>query len=155
MDYIIGVARNTRLERMVQPWEKLLEDAYKKQDTKRSIHEFSYAASAWKRERRMLTRLQFDAKGVNPHFVVTSLRGAPDRLYDQLYCQRGEAENRIKEVQLDLFGTRARASSQTIRCRLLKIGACIIYNTRKVYILLASNHPLQHVYRHAVKALPT
>lgn len=192
VDYIIGVARNQRLQRIVQPWEKLLEDAYKKQGTKqRSIHEFSYAASTWKRERRVLTHLEFGEKGINPRFVVTSLRGAPDKLYDQVYCQRGEAENRIKEVQLDLFGTRAscqkflanwfrlmlaalaytlmhrfreralqgtelaKASSQTIRCRLLKIGACIIRNTRKVYILLASNHPLQHVYRHAAKALPT
>jgi len=38
---------------------------------------------------------------------VTNVEGQAEELYDALYCQRGEAENRIKEVQLDLFGTRA------------------------------------------------
>jgi hypothetical protein len=46
-------------------------------------------------------------QGANPRFVVTNLEGHPVQLYEQLYCQRGEAENRIKEAQLDLFGTRA------------------------------------------------
>jgi hypothetical protein len=39
-----------------------------------------------------------------------NLQGDPVQLYDHLYCQRGEAENRIKEAQLDLFGTRASCS---------------------------------------------
>jgi hypothetical protein len=42
-----------------------------------------------------------------PRFIVTNLDRPAEELYDDLYCQRGEAENRIKETQLDLFGTRA------------------------------------------------
>jgi len=45
--------------------------------------------------------------GPNPRFVVTNLTTEANELYDSMYCQRGEAENRIKEVPLDLFGTRA------------------------------------------------
>lgn len=102
---------------------------------------------------------------------------------------RGEAENRIKEVQLDLFGTRAsghkffanwlrlmwaalaytlmqrlrtlalagtvlaQASTATIRVRLLKIGAAILCNTRRIRILLASHHPLRDTFLRAAQAL--
>ena len=110
-------------------------------------------------------------------------------LYDDLYCLRGEAENRIKETQLDLFGTRASsqkfltnwlrsllsalaytlmqrlremalagtelaaATSATIRVRLLKIGAAILRNTRRVRILFASHHPLRETFLVAARAL--
>ena len=62
------------------------------------------------RERRVITRLEYGDQGTNPRFVVTNLQGQASALYDRLYCQRGEAENRIKEAQLDLFGTRASCS---------------------------------------------
>ena len=136
-----------------------------------------------------MTRLEFGAQGSNPRFIVTNLDGAPSDLYDALYCQRGEAENRIKETQLDLFGTRAschrflanwlrvmfsalaytlmqrlrelalantelaKASAATIRVRLLKIGAAVLRNTRRIRILLASHHPLRDVYFMAANAL--
>jgi hypothetical protein len=106
--YIVGVARNARLQRQVEGWEAALAAAYAQTQTKqRAIHEFRYAADSWNCERRLITRLEYGAGGTNPRFVVTNLDGAAAALYDDLYCQRGEAENRIKEAQLDLFGTRA------------------------------------------------
>lgn len=54
----------------------------------------------------MIKHLEFGAQGNNPRFIVTNLTLPASELYDDLYCQRGEAENRIKEAQLDLFGTR-------------------------------------------------
>lgn len=66
----------------------------------RAIHEFSYAAGSWKRERRILTRLEFGDKGVNLRFVVSSLYGAPDRLYDQLYCQPGRLKTASRKCSL-------------------------------------------------------
>ena len=153
------------------------------------IGEFAYAAQSWPYERRVITRLEFGDQGTNPRFVVTNLRGEPQALYDGLYCQRGEAENRIKEAQLDLFGTRAscsrfianqfrlllaalaytlmqrlrtlalkateleRASAATIRVRLLKIGAAILRNTRRVRVMLASHHPLRELFAIAAKRL--
>ena len=62
----------------------------------------------WSRERRVIGKAEITAGGPNPRFVVTSL---PRELQDaetvyQTYCVRGDAENRIKEQQLDLFATR-------------------------------------------------
>ena len=57
-------------------------------------------------ERQPADRLDHGAKGANPRYVVTNLDGAGQELYDTLYCQRGEMENRIKEQQLNLFADR-------------------------------------------------
>lgn len=188
--YVIGVARNKRLHRHVEAWEQELEAAFVRDGTKqRAIHEFRYAADSWDVERRVVTRLEYGNQGTNPRFVVTNLDLPADALYDGLYCQRGEAENRIKEAQLDLFGTRAschkflanwlrlmfaalaytlmqrlraialqgtelaHATAATIRVKLLKIGAAILRNTRRVRILLASHHPLRAVFFHVAGAL--
>ncbi len=190
VSYLIGLARNARLEARVAVAELMLADEYERTGVKqRLIDEFTYAADTWNRERRVITRLEFGAQGANPRFVVTNLVGEATALYDDLYCARGEAENRIKEVQLDLFGTRAsghkfatnqlrvllaalaytlierlraiglkataleRATAATIRVRLLKIGAAIVRNTRRVRLLLASHHPLRDVFLHAAHAL--
>ena len=111
MGYIIGLARNARLHAAVQLAEAALADAYQACGTKqRLIGELSYAAKSWPHERRVITRLEYGLQGTNPRFVVTNLQGQAHALYDGLYCQRGEAENRIKEAQLDLFGTRASCS---------------------------------------------
>jgi len=188
--YIIGLARNARLHAAVEIAEASLADGYKASGTKqRLIGEFSYAAKSWRHERRVITRLEYGDQGTNPRFIVTNLQGDAIQLYDQLYCQRGEAENRIKEAQLDLFGTRAscsrfianqfrvllaalaytlmqrlralalhateleRASAATIRVRLLKIGAAILRNTRRVRVMLASHHPLRELFATAAARL--
>lgn len=105
--YAIGVAKNARLEAIVMAWEYALEREYKATcEKQRSIHDFYYGAKTWDCERRIVTRLEFGVMGNNPRFVVTNLDLPARELYDDLYCKRGEAENRIKETQLDLFGTR-------------------------------------------------
>lgn len=184
--YIIGLARNSRLESMVEVAQYALAQDYDATHQKqRLIGEFLYSADSWDRQRRVITRLEYGAQGNNPRFVVTNLTGEPDHLYDTLYCQRGEAENRIKEAQLDLFGTRAschrfvanqfrlllaalaytlmqrlrklalhdtalaRATTSTIRVKLLKIGAAIVRNTRRITLMLASHHPLRDVFAQA------
>ncbi|MDP7427079.1 MAG: transposase [Alphaproteobacteria bacterium] len=53
-----------------------------------------------------IARLEHGPKGANPRYVVTNLEGDGQKLYDGLYCQRGEMENRIKEQQLALFADR-------------------------------------------------
>lgn len=97
--YIIGVARNARLHRIVAGWERELEQRFTDTGQKqRAIHEFTYAADSWKRARRLVTRLEFGAQGASPRFIVSNLDLPAATLYDELYCQRGEAENRIKET---------------------------------------------------------
>ena len=46
-----------------------------------------------------------------------------------------------------------RATAATIRVRLIKIGAAIVRNTRRVRVLLASHHPMRSVFLHAAQAL--
>lgn len=188
--YVIGLARNARLHAAVEIAEAAMADAYAREGSKqRLIGEFSYAAKSWRHERRVVTRLEYGAQGTNPRFIVTNLALDATELYDGMYCQRAEAENRIKEAQLDLFGTRAscsrfmanqfrlllsalaytlmqrlralalqgseleRASTATIRVRLLKIGAAILRNTRRVRVMLASHHPLRDLFATAATKL--
>lgn len=106
--FILGVARNTRLESTVSMVELELAQQYAHSGAKqREIGEFLCATGSWEHERRVIARLEYGARGNNPRFVVTNVRGEARALYDELYCRRAEAENRIKETQLDLFGTRA------------------------------------------------
>lgn len=190
LHYIVGLQKNSALLQRVAVAELALADMYQAAGSKqRMIGEFDYAAGSWDKPRRVIARLEHDARGANPRFIVTNLKGGSKALYERLYCARGEAENRIKEAQLDLFGRRAschkfqanqlrlllaalaytlminlrrlalvgteleRACMATIRVKLLKIGAAIVRNTRRVRVLLASQHPLKHVFLSAARAL--
>jgi hypothetical protein len=107
VDYILGLARNTRLIEMSQDLIENAEEAFKQTGEKQRLFgELSYAAGTWERERRVIVKAEHLEKGSNPRFVVTSREGDPQPLYDDLYCARGEMENRIKEQQLGLFADR-------------------------------------------------
>ena len=58
----------------------------------------------------MIVKSEHTDKGPNPRFVVTNVPGDPDFIYDEVYCKRGEMENRIKEQQLDMFANRTSCS---------------------------------------------
>ncbi|KAF5293944.1 hypothetical protein FQA39_LY19368 [Lamprigera yunnana] len=90
--YIVGLARNARLQARVELAERSMQDEYERTQTKqRLIGEFSYAANSWPRERRVITRLEWGAQGCNPRFVVTNLAGEPQALYERsvLPARRG------------------------------------------------------------------
>ena len=107
VDYILGLARNSRLLEMSQPLVTQAEAAFKQsQEKQRLFGETSYAAETWDKERRVIVKAEHLDKGSNPRFIVTSREGEPQQLYDDLYCARGEMENRIKEQQLGLFADR-------------------------------------------------
>ena len=132
--YIVGLARNTRLEQMTEFVELTMKDAYEASGIKqRELGEFVYAAQSWARERRVITRLECGPQGTNPRYVVTNLSGDPQALYDHLYCQRGEAENRIKEAQVGLFATRTSCQhfhSNQLRVLLAALGYVLIERLR-------------------------
>ena len=132
--YLIGLARNTRLERMTEFVELAMKDAYEASGIKqRELGEFVYAAQSWARERRVITRLECGPQGTNPRYVVTNLTGEPKVLYDDMYCQRGEAENRIKEAQVGLFATRTSCRhfhSNQLRVLLAALGYVLIERLR-------------------------
>ena len=107
VDYVIGLARNKVLEKIAEPFMQTAQRQYEQTNQKQRIFtEFQYAAGSWDHERRVIHKAEHNRHGANPRFILTSLDGDPQLLYDQMYCARGEMENRIKEQQLDLFAGR-------------------------------------------------
>jgi hypothetical protein len=107
VDYILGLARNSRLMEMSQDLITQAEQAFQQSHQKQRLFgDICYAASTWDLQRRVIVKAEHLDKGSNPRFVVTSREGDPQQLYDDLYCARGEMENRIKEQQLGLFADR-------------------------------------------------
>lgn len=124
VDYVIGVARNKRLETAIrQQMEKARREHLQTGKSARRFRSFLYRTrTSWSRKRRVIGKAEYLSKGANPRFVATTLAPSEwdkQRLYEELYCARGEMENRIKEQQLDLFGDRA--SSHTFRGNELRL----------------------------------
>lgn len=107
VDYVIGLARNKRLEKIAEPFMQQAQRQYEQTGEKQRVFtEFNYAAGSWDRQRRVIHKAEHNSHGDNPRFVVTSLSDEAQSLYDDIYCARGEMENRIKEQQLGLFAGR-------------------------------------------------
>ena len=105
--YIVGIAKNQRLNALTAQLQRDAEAYFATSGTKvRWFTDFQYAAGSWDCKRRVIGKIEHTAKGANPRYVVTNLKGDPQALYDKLYCARGDMENRIKEQQLDLFADR-------------------------------------------------
>jgi hypothetical protein len=105
--YIFGLARNSRLERLATPWTAAAATCWTLSgEPQRLFGDFAYAADSWDRPRRVIVKAEHTAQGDNPRFVVSNLPGNARGLYEVLYCERGEMENRIKEQQLMLFADR-------------------------------------------------
>jgi hypothetical protein len=125
VDYIFGLARNARLvdaiadELAVAEAESLATGG---SAGRRFVDLAWRTLDSWSRTRRVVAKAEHLPKGANPRFVVTSLpaRAVDARiLYEDVYCARGEIENRIKEQQLDLFADRT--SAATMRANQLRL----------------------------------
>jgi hypothetical protein len=116
VEYVFGLARNPRLEAMIaaELGEAKAQVAATGQPA-RIFKELVYATrDSWSKSRRVVAKAEHLQKGANPRFIVTSLAAetlAAAELYETIYCQRGEMENRIKECQLDLYADRASAAT--------------------------------------------
>lgn len=182
VDYVFGLARNARLQMALGDELEQAKALFEKSgQAARVFKDFGYRThKSWSRQRRVIGKAEHLAMGANPRFVVTSLGPQPweaQALYEQLYCARGEMENRIKEQQLCLFADRtsthflasnqvrlwlssvaytllnalrrlglegtelARARCDTIRNKLLKIGAQVRVTVRRVWVHLSSSYP--------------
>jgi hypothetical protein len=124
VNYVFGLARNSRLvEELAIDLARAEVECRATGKPARRYKDFFYATlDSWSRRRRVIGKAEHLPKGANPRFVVTSLkRKAIDAktLYEGVYCARGEAENRIKEQQLDLFADRT--STATMRANQLRL----------------------------------
>ncbi len=107
VDYIVGIAKNKRLHgKAAHLIEKAKEDHERTREKQRLFGWISYGAKSWIGEKRVIVKAEHSAKGANPRFVVSNLSGRAQQLYDDIYCARGDMENRIKEQQLCLFADR-------------------------------------------------
>ncbi len=187
VDYLLGIAKNTRLLRRLRPLMKKVRRSWARSHkaTRRYTNLRYRTLNSWSCSRRVIAKAEYLDKGDNPRFLVTSLpkgRYAAAEVYEDLYCPRGDMENRIKEQQLYLFADRtssatmranqlrlwfsslayvclnelrrvglratqlASATCQTIRLKLLKIGARVRYSVRRVSISLAGGYPYQDAF---------
>ena len=124
VDYVFGLARNSRLVRAIGAELRAAEAASRRtQRPARRFKELVYRTrTSWCRSRRVVAKAEQTGDKANPRFVVTSLSArawAARALYEDLYCARGECENRIKEAQLDLFADRL--SAATFRANQLRL----------------------------------
>lgn len=118
--YCLGLSKNSVL---IQKLQSALADARARYclaggATTRVFTEFDYqTGKSWSCSRRVVGKAEVSAQGDNPRFVVTNLpaqawegdpsgRFAPQALYEEFYCQRGEMENVLKQQVLDLEGDR-------------------------------------------------
>jgi hypothetical protein len=110
VDFVLGLAKNDRLRAEIATELAQACEQYRQTgQAARIFKEFGYQTrESWSRSRRVVAKAEHLEKGANPRFVVTSLPSqewAAQALYEDLYCGRGEMENRIKE-QLMLFADR-------------------------------------------------
>lgn len=183
VNYIVGLAKNKRLNAMIEPLAKQAEALWEKSAEKQRVFGWlDYGAHTWDHPRRVIAKAEHGSKGSNPRYVVTNLSGDAQELYEEIYCARGDMENRIKEQQLGLFADRTschrwwpnqlrlmlstlaytlidglrrvalrgtdwtRKQASTLRCSLLKVGAVILRNTRRIVVHLSSSYPYREVF---------
>ena len=125
VEYVFGLARNPRLQRQLEPALEAVRAEQEQSGAQavRCYQELRYRTQkSWSRERRVVGKAERLRDKDNPRFVVTSLGSdlaAAEQLYAEIYCARGDMENRIKEQQLDLFADRT--STHTMRANQLRL----------------------------------
>jgi hypothetical protein len=140
VDFVIGLARNDRLVAMSQYHLGLAQCAFAaSMQSERRYGELEYRTlDTWSRSRRVVLRAEHSKHGDNPRYVVTSLSGDDvdaKTLYEDLYCARGDMENRIKEQQLGLFADRVSAetlSGNQVRLYFASIAYTLMQALRRV-----------------------
>lgn len=138
VDYVVGLPKNSRLIAMSKALLNEAEQKFQQTGEKQRLFgDLIYAAGTWDRERRVVARIEHTAKGDNPRYVVTSLQGDAQMLYERTYCARGEMENRIKEQQLGLFADRTscrRFIANQFRLLLSSLAYVLVETLRRVHL---------------------
>ncbi len=190
VDYLVGMPANSRLQNNAKHFAEQAKINFSATKEKQKLFgEFYYEAGTWKNKRRIIVKAEHNAMGSNTRFVVTNLADSPDMLYSKKYCLRGDMENKIKQLKLDLHSDRnsckgfyanyfrvllsslayilltelktshlkltrlAKAYCGTLRLKLIKIGAVIIKNSRRITFFISSTHPHKDDFITAAQSL--
>ncbi len=124
VDYLFGLARNARLTNEIKAeLEEAADESRETAKPARRFKDFMWSTlNSWSCRRRVVAKAEVTQGDTNPRFVVTSLSSEAAQarhLYENIYCARGEMENRIKECQMDLFADRT--STATMRANQLRL----------------------------------
>jgi len=155
---------------------------------RRRYGSFAYAAKGWRHKRRVVVRIEASDQGTDTRFVVTNLADKPKRLYERVYCARGQMENLIKAhkrhlasdrtsctsalanqfrlvlhsgTYMLLHGLRAAAPKRsfwrtaqfnTLRLRLIKLGARVIEKATRIKVILPAACPDKVIFAHLAGA---
>lgn len=125
--YVLGMARNQRSEGLIAG---ALTQAQQQFEATQFAHKTR--SGSWSKKRRVVAKAGYINGKSNSRFIVTSLRRKDwekQKLYEELYCARGDMENRIK-AQFALFADRV--SSSTMRANQLRIYLSVV-----AYMLLS------------------
>src|SRR5262249_51933897 len=109
LTYTFGLSSNRVLqERSEELLARAVAQYGQTRQPQRLFDQFLYQAGPWRQARQVVVKAEANAQGTNRRFVVTNRRGAalyPEATYDE-YIQRGESENRNKELKRGLAGDR-------------------------------------------------
>jgi hypothetical protein len=122
--YVLGLAGNSRLHRRIARESRKAKLKSKRTGkSARVFADFEYRTrDSWSAKRRVIGKAEWTQGEANPRFIVTNVDpafGAAQFMYERIYCQRGEMENRIKECQADLFADRT--PTPTMRANQLRL----------------------------------
>jgi len=127
VQYVLGLAGNSRLKARLAPEMRTAKRTSKRTgQPAREFADFAYRTRrswSWSCKRRVIGKAEWTNGEANPRFIVTNVHpafGAARFLYETVYCQRGEMENRLKECQGELFADRTPAP--TLRANQLRLG---------------------------------
>jgi hypothetical protein len=140
LEYVLGLAKNSRLIKEIGAEMAEAQELYRStQKAARVFKDFRYRTrESWSRERRVVGKAEYLAKGENPRFIVTSIASEEKQaqeLYEDFYCARGDMENRIKEQQLGLFADRTSTSwmrSNQLRLYFSSFAYILVHALRRV-----------------------
>jgi hypothetical protein len=156
VEYVLGLAKNSRLREAIECELKLVEEQCEETGrAARMYKELQYKTlTSWTRTRRVVGKAEHLAKGSNPRFVVTSLdenEWDSRSLYEDLYCARGDMENRIKEQQLYLFADRTSThfmDSNQIRLWFSSVAYMLMHALRRMGL---KNTELEQAQCHTIR----
>lgn len=143
VNYIVGFAGNAKLRQLIEKPIFLLANLFDMceehtpefDETIQLFTELSYQAGTWKRHRKVIAKIEHNERGPNERYIVTNLQGSARDLYSQVYCQRGDMENRHKEQQMGLFADRTSCQfwwSNQLRMLFSALAYVLLHTIRRV-----------------------
>ncbi len=189
--YLLGFQKNAVLLRKIEPAMERSRCQHTIWQSKQvRFTSFRYRASNWARSRLIVAKADYSALGANPRFVLTNIEGFPAEMLYSAYCERGDCENRIKDLKNALAADRlscssfqanffrlllhlvayrllhalrealaplshelARAQFDTIRLKLLKVGALVTQSARRILVRLPRAFPFHELFLEVCRRL--